>query len=268
MQLEATWSGSREGPSPDTTLHCVGGAWPWCSESAFLYRSLRAASLGRTMLQKCRSNTNAASGSGTPSVDAATHLDVWITGTRTHPGSMSLQSSSLSAAPSQQTTLLTIVVGVSGKKQRRLLERKRKGSAPERMASPRASQLRNQLQQSLLPNRRNVALAGTTLSVAAASWMLGLRPDIPPLYLIQEDGPSGRLPQGTVNVSPLTLKCRWNPNHPDTSRRILHLPPQFPSPFQGISWRTSYSGLRRVNTLSSLHGLLPPDRGSLYAGCP
>jgi hypothetical protein len=44
--VEATGSGPREGPSPDTTLHCVGGKRPWCSESALSFRALRPASKG------------------------------------------------------------------------------------------------------------------------------------------------------------------------------------------------------------------------------
>jgi hypothetical protein len=74
------------------------------------------------------------------------------------------------------------------------------------MTSPRTCRRPNQLQQSLLPNRRNLALAATALSKAAASSKLRLRPVLNPLHPTQEDGSSGRLPQRTVNVSPLVLK--------------------------------------------------------------
>jgi hypothetical protein len=50
--------------------------------------------------------------------------------------SVSPQSSSLSAAVAEETTLLTIKVTVSGRKQRRLLQSECKGRMVERMASP------------------------------------------------------------------------------------------------------------------------------------
>jgi hypothetical protein len=38
-----------------------------------------------------------------------------------------------------------------------------------------------------------------------------------------KDGPSGRLPQWAVSVSPLVLKCRWwNPSHPVQNRLTQH----------------------------------------------
>jgi hypothetical protein len=154
------------------------------------------------------------------------HLGVWPAVASTHLGSVSLQSNSLSAAAAEETTLQTIVVAVSGKKQRRQLQSERKGSAAERMASPCACQRPDQLQLSILPNRRNLVLAGTTLSEAAASSGLRLRPVLHPLHPTQEDRPTGRLPQQAVNVSPLVLKCRWwNPSHPVPIRLTQHPPP-------------------------------------------
>jgi hypothetical protein len=79
-----------------------------------------------------------ASALDTCSVTAAMHLTVWPAVTSTHLGSVSLQSSSLSSAAEVKITLQTIVVAVSGKKQRRPLQSERKVSAPERMASARA----------------------------------------------------------------------------------------------------------------------------------
>jgi hypothetical protein len=152
------------------------------------------------------------------------HLGVWPAVTSIHLGSVSLQSSSLSAAAAEETTLQTIVVAVCGKKQTRPLQSERTGSAVERMASPRACRHPNQLQRSLLPNMRNLALAGTTLSEAAASSRLRLRPVRSSLHLTQEDGPSSRLPQREANVSMLVLKCRWwNPSHPVPNRLIQFL---------------------------------------------
>jgi hypothetical protein len=72
------------------------------------------------------------------------HLGVWPAVISTHLGSVSLQSSSLSAAAAVETTLQTIVVEISGKKQWRPLQSKRKGSENEMMASPRACQRPNQ----------------------------------------------------------------------------------------------------------------------------
>jgi hypothetical protein len=151
------------------------------------------------------------------------HVGVWPAVTSTHLGSVSLPSSSLSAAAVEEITLQTIVVAVSTNKQRRPLQSELKGSAAEKMASPRACQRPNQLQLSFLPNSRNLAQAGTTLSEAAASSRLRLRPVLHPLHPTQEDGPSGRLPQQAVIVSPLVLKCRWcNPSHPVQNRLTQH----------------------------------------------
>jgi hypothetical protein len=109
------------------------------------------------------------------------------------------------------------------KERRRPLQNERKGSAAERMASPRICQRPDELQLSLLPNRRILALAGTTLSEAAASSRLRLLPLLHPLHPTQEDGPSGRLPQRAANVSLLVLKCRWwNPSHPVPNRLTQH----------------------------------------------
>jgi hypothetical protein len=145
----------------------------------------------------------------TRSVTAAMHLGVWPVVRSTHLGSVSLQSSSLSAAAAEETTLKTIVVAVSGKKRRRPLQSERKGSAADRIASPRACQHPNQLQLSFLPNRTILALTGIKLSQAAASSRLRLHPVLHPFHSTQEGGPSGRLPQRVANVRTLVLKCRW-----------------------------------------------------------
>jgi hypothetical protein len=155
------------------------------------------------------------------------HLGVWPAVTSKHLGSVSLQSSSLRTADAEETTLQIIVAAVIGKKQRRPLQSESKGSAAEQMASPRACQGPNQLQLSLVPNRRNLALAGTTLSEAVALSRLRLRPVLRPLHPTQEDGPSGRLPQQAANVSQIVLKWRWwNPSHPFPNRLTQHALPR------------------------------------------
>jgi hypothetical protein len=160
---------------------------------------------------------------------------------------VSLKSSCLSAAAAEETTLQSFVDAVSGKKQRQLLQSECKGSVAERMVSPRACQCPNQLQLNLFSNRRNLAMARTTVSKAAVSSRLRLLPAQPPLHPTQEDRPSGRLPQWAVNVSLFFLRCwRWNPSHPVPNRLI-----QYPLP-------------HRI----SLHCLLPPNRGSSSANCP
>jgi hypothetical protein len=142
---------------------------------------------------------------------------VWPAGTRTHPRRVSLQSSSLSDAATEVTTQPTIVVAVTGKRQRRLLQSERKGSAAEKIESARACQRTDQHQLSLLPNRRNWIMAGTTLLEVVASSRLRLRPSQTPHHPTQEERPSGRLPQRATSVSPLVLKYRWIPIHPDPS---------------------------------------------------
>jgi hypothetical protein len=143
--------------------------------------------------------------------------------TSTHPGSVLLQSRGLSAAAAEETTLQTIMVAVSGKKKRQLLQSERNCCAAVRMAYPRACQRPNQLQLSLFPNRRNLDMAGTTLSKAAASSRLRLRPALPTLHSTHEDGQSGRLPKLTVIESTLVVKCRQrNPSHLVPNRLTQH----------------------------------------------
>jgi hypothetical protein len=89
-------------------------------------------------------------------------------------------------------------------------ERSRKDRVSTRLPAPKSAPAKP---------RRNLALAGTTLSEAAASSRLRLRPVLHSLHPTQEDGPSGRLPQRAANVSPLVLKCWWwNPSHPVLNR--------------------------------------------------
>jgi hypothetical protein len=143
--------GPREGPSPDTTLHCVSYARPRCCESAHSHRSLRPTSKiwsleppkGASAMKRC-------SALDTSSLTVAMHLGVWPEETSTLLGSVSLQSRGFSPAAAEKTTLQNIVFAVSGKKQRWLLQSESKGSAAERLASPNAGQRPNHLQLSLL----------------------------------------------------------------------------------------------------------------------
>jgi hypothetical protein len=158
-----------------------------------------------------------------PSVTAAKHLGVWLSVTHTHPARVSLQNSSLSSVAAEVTTLLSIVVAVSGRKERRLLQSKRKECAAEVMGlhAPASAQI-------------NPSYAfyrtGDTLSEAATSSRLRVRPTLHPLQPTHEDGPSGRLPHRVVNVSRLVLMCRWwNHNHSVPNRLTLQLPPQIQS---------------------------------------
>jgi hypothetical protein len=108
----------------------------------------------------------------------------------------------------------------------RLLQSERKGSSAERMASPRACQRPNQLWLSLLPNRGNWALAGTTLSEVAALSKLRLRQTLPPLNPTQQDGPNGRQPKTGGQRKPACPEVSVeNPNHRVPNRLTLHLPP-------------------------------------------
>jgi hypothetical protein len=66
-------------------------------------------------------------------------------------------------------------------------ERSRKDGVSTPLSAPKSDSA-----LSLLPNRRNLAQAATTLSEAAASSRLRLRPILHPLHPTQEDGPSGR----------------------------------------------------------------------------
>jgi hypothetical protein len=170
-----------------------------------------------------------ASALDTSSVTAVMLLGVWPAVTSTHLGSVSLQSSSLSAAAAVETKLQTIVVAVSGKKQRRPLQSERKGSAAERMASSRTCQRPNQEQLSLLPNRRNLALVGTTLSEAAASPRLMLRPVLHPLDPTQRPTRGQRKP-ACPEVSVVE-------SQPPSSKQTdsAPSPPQCQSPLEGLA---------------------------------
>jgi hypothetical protein len=166
-------------------------------------------------------NANAASALDTSSVNAVMHLGVFLVVKPTHQGILPFQSGSSSAAGAEETKVKTIVVEVSGKKQTRLLQSERRGSTAEWMTSPSACRSPNQLQLSLLQNRRNLAMARTKLSVAAASSRLRLLPALPPLHPTQEDRPSGRLPKRAVNVRPSALKFQlWICSHPVAKRLI------------------------------------------------
>jgi hypothetical protein len=96
-------------------------------------------------------------------------------------------------------------------------ERDRKDGVSTSLPAPKSAPAKPSTEQ------ENLALAGTTLSEAAASSRLRLSPALPPLHPTQEDGPSGRLPQRAVNVSPLVLKCWWwSPSHPVPKTLIQH----------------------------------------------
>jgi hypothetical protein len=143
--------------------------------------------------------------------------------TSTHIGIVSLQSSSFSAAAAEETTLKTIMVAESGNKQRRSLQSQRKGRADEGM-SPHACQLPNQLQLRLLRNRRNLSLAGTTLSEAAASSRIRLRQILHPLHPTKKDGPRGRLLQRTVKFSPACPELSVMESLPQSSKQTDSVP--------------------------------------------
>jgi hypothetical protein len=61
-------------------------------------------------------NANAASTSGTRSVTAATHLGAWHAAKPKYQGRASPQSSSLSAAAAEATTLPNVAVAISGRR--------------------------------------------------------------------------------------------------------------------------------------------------------
>jgi hypothetical protein len=92
----------------------------------------------RTTPQRGLCNANSASALDIHSITATRKLCVWLSVTRTHPESVSLESNRLNAAATELTTLPNIVVAVSGKRQKRLLQSKHKGREAEiwRVHSP------------------------------------------------------------------------------------------------------------------------------------
>jgi hypothetical protein len=111
------------------------------------------------------------------------------------------------------------------------------GSAAERNVSPRTSKRQNQLQLSLLPNRRICALAATMKSEVAASSRLTPRSNQSANHLAQEDGPSGRLSEGAASISQLVPRSRWFiPKHfVPTQTDSNTFDPQNHSPVEGIA---------------------------------
>jgi hypothetical protein len=162
ISIEATGSGRRERSSPDTTLHSVGGASPWCCECVFSYRSLRAASKGEDV----QSSKRASAMETLPALwkrNCGWAPRCVACGDAHASGSVSCQSRNLNVAAAEGITLPTIVVAVSGKKRRLLLlSCCCNGSVAEmivpRLPAPESAHL------SHLPSRRKWALAGTTLS--------------------------------------------------------------------------------------------------------
>jgi hypothetical protein len=132
--------------------------------------------------------------------------------TRTHQGSVSLQSSSSSAAAAEETTLQIIVDAVSGKKQSELC---RKDGVSTHLPAPKSAPGKTSPEQEKLCHGWNhvdrvgrVVKAHAFPSLTSTSSDTGRRTE-------------RRLPQRSINVSPLVLKCRrWNPSHPIPKRLI------------------------------------------------
>jgi hypothetical protein len=125
--------------------------------------------------------------------------------------------------PKAAAEVLTIVVAVSGKKQRRPLQSEHKLSAAEGMVFPLVCKHPSRLHLCQLLNRRHLVLAGTTLSKGVVLSKLTLLPLQHPPHPIWTDGPSGRLSARTAPVSPLVLRRRWrNPNHTATNILTRH----------------------------------------------
>jgi hypothetical protein len=81
-----------------------------------------------------------------------------------HPSGKCHPKAAAEAVAAEETTLLTIVVAVSGKKQRRPLKSEHKLSAVEGMVFPLVCTHLSWLNLCQLLNRRHLVLAGTTLS--------------------------------------------------------------------------------------------------------
>jgi hypothetical protein len=113
--------------------------------------------------KKKLSNSNAASASDMTPCNCGYALCALRAGTPNYVIRVFPQSSGLSAATGEVTTLQTVVAVVRERKQRRLLQSHHKGSAAERMASPRACLRQNQLHLGRFPNRIR-SLAGTAFS--------------------------------------------------------------------------------------------------------
>lgn len=113
----------------------------------------------RTTLLKGLRSANTASATGTRCVTAALNPGAWRAGTFTRQASVSLQSSSLGAAVAEETTMLTIVVAVRGKRRRCLC----KASAVELVQQDCFFYALAFAAIGHLPNRKHWAIARTAL---------------------------------------------------------------------------------------------------------
>jgi hypothetical protein len=172
----------------------------------------------------------------TRTVTAVTHPGAWLAETRTRQGRVPPQSSSSSAAAAGATTLPTIAVAVSGRRQRRPLQSARKGSAATRMAFPHACRHPNRPQLVYLPNRRNWARAGATWLEAAASLRLRPRRNPPSVHPAPVGRLRGGLLQQWASPNPVVPGRRWySPSHPSPNTPTPLLPNHSQSPFEGIT---------------------------------
>jgi hypothetical protein len=125
------------------------------------------------------------------------------------------QSSSLNVAAAGASTLPTIAVAVSGRRQRRPLQSARKRTAATRMASPHACRDPNRPQLVFRPNRRNgpgwnhVVRGGRVVKAKATK-----RPTL---------NPSGAGVQTTGRVSPAVGQSKPSRTGAPV---VLHQPPQ------------------------------------------
>jgi hypothetical protein len=96
--VETTGPGPPEVRSLDSKLNSIGGARPSCGRNALPGTSLRSASKAQHVkASNGRCNANAAGAADTPSVTAAMQPGVWVARARKRQGTVSLQSSSLTA---------------------------------------------------------------------------------------------------------------------------------------------------------------------------
>lgn len=139
----------------------------------------------------------------------------------------------------------------------------------ETMAFPRAMLHPNQLQQSLLLNKGNLAVAGTVFSEGASSSRRRLLLPQPSLHPSRSDRSSGRLPNRVAKLRSLVLRCRWwNPKHPVPNTLTQHFPPHRVSRRSTALSISRSISLQRVHAPPSLHGLCTSNKGSSPSNCP
>jgi hypothetical protein len=160
----------------------------------------------------------------------ATYLRASHTGTPTDVGSVLPPCSSLCASTVDVTTLQTVVVAVSGRKQRQLLqsERGRKDGCSTRLPAPEAAPPEPSPELERLGSGWNHVAQGALVTKGLAT------PSTP----ISSD--PYRLTERAANVRPLVLKCRCsNPDNPIPRTLIpFSRPTQFPSRGYPVSSRT------------------------------